>query len=137
MAPPDGFEPHFKKSAMTDPWEPLYSKREKERVTIGLTAGKQHCNSRGFVHGGLISTLADNAIGLSCAAHHSDLGGLVTLSLHVDFVSVAKQGDWLEFKTVFVKPGRSVDTAQGQVFANGKVCALVSATFKVMCKTSS
>jgi uncharacterized protein (TIGR00369 family) len=137
MAPPDGFEPHFKKSAMTDPWEPLYSKREKERVTIGLTAGEQHCNSRGFVHGGLISTLADNAIGLSCAAHHSDLGGLVTLSLHVDFVSVAKQGDWLEFKTVFVKPGRSVDTAQGQVFANGKVCALVSATFKVMCKTNS
>ena len=117
---------------MTDPWEPLYSRTEENRVTIGLTADDRHCNSRGFVHGGLISTLADNAMGLSCASYHSDIGGLVTLSLHMDFVSIAKKGDWLTFETHFVKPGRAVDTAQGQVLANGKVCALVSATFKVM-----
>jgi uncharacterized protein (TIGR00369 family) len=128
---PELFDPHFKKSPMTDPWEPLFSKREEHRVTIGLRADDRHCNSRGFVHGGLISTLADNAMGLSCASYHEALGGLVTLSLHVDFVNVAKKGDWLTFETNFVKPGRSVDTAQGQVLANGKICALIGATFKV------
>ena len=33
---PEGFEPHFRKSPMTDPWEPLYSKRTDKAVIIGL-----------------------------------------------------------------------------------------------------
>ena len=24
---PDGFEPHFRKSPLTDPWEPLYRRK--------------------------------------------------------------------------------------------------------------
>lgn len=131
MAIAADFEPHFRKSPLTDPWEPLFSKRTDLGFTLGLTADTQHCNSRGFVHGGLISALADNAMGLSCASHHEKLNGLVTISLHVDFVSAARIGDWLEFETQFVKPGSSVDTAQGRVLANGKVCALIGATFKV------
>ena len=128
----DGFKPHFRQSPLTDPWEPLYSKRTDAAVIIGLIADVQHCNSRGFVHGGLISALADNAMGLSCAGHHEKLSGLVTLSLSMDFVGKAERAQWLEFQTRFVKPGRSIDTAQGQVTADGKVCALMSATFKVM-----
>ncbi|MEA2966409.1 MAG: hypothetical protein QOI46_6507, partial [Alphaproteobacteria bacterium] len=63
---PEGFAPHWRKSGLTDPWEPLYSRRTGEAVYIGLRAGPAHSNSRGFVHGGLISALADNAMGLSC-----------------------------------------------------------------------
>jgi hypothetical protein len=33
---PEGFEPHFRKSPFTDPWEPLYSKRTDKAVIIGL-----------------------------------------------------------------------------------------------------
>lgn len=132
---PDGFAPHFRKSPLTDPWEPLYSKREDGAVILGLIASEAHCNSRGFVHGGLISALADNAMGLSCAVHHEDLRGLVTISLHVDFVGAAKIGDWLEFRTQTVKPGRTIDAAQGLVTANGQPCAMIGATFRVSKKT--
>ena len=45
-----------------------------------------------------------------CRQRHK---GLVTISLHVDFVGKAMQGDCLEFEPHFVKPGRSVDIAQG------------------------
>jgi len=131
MTPPDGFKPHFRKSPLTEPWEPLYSKRTETGIIIGLRADTQHCNSRGFVHGGLISALADNAMGLSCASRHESVGSLVTISLHMDFVSAGQKGDWLEFETVFVKTGKTIDTAQGRVTANGKVCALCSASFKV------
>ena len=134
MSIPSDFKPHFRKSPLTDPWEPLYSKRTEMGIVMALTAGEQHCNSRGFVHGGLISAIADNAMGLSCATHHESTSGLVTISLHVDFVGKAMKGDWLEFETLFVKPGRSVDIAQGRVLANGTPCALIGATFKVMTK---
>ena len=94
-----GFSPHFRKSPLTDPWEPLYSKVTEDSVIIALVADTQHCNSRGFVHGGLISAIADNAMGLSCGRRHDDIEGLVTISLHVDFASAAKKGQWLEFHT--------------------------------------
>lgn len=126
-----GFEPHFRQSPLTDAWEPLYSMKTDGAVIIGLVADTQHCNSRGFVHGGLISAIGDSALGLSCALRHDDLLGLVTISLHVDFARSAKKGEWLEFVTTSVKSGRSVDMAQGQVYSDGKLCALIGATFGV------
>src|SRR5258707_14499450 len=49
---PEGFEPHFRKSPLTDPWEPLYSKRTDKAVIIGLRLAKPHTNGRGLIHGG-------------------------------------------------------------------------------------
>lgn len=66
---PAGFERHFRKSPITDPWEPIWSRRTDRAIVIGLRAAAPHLNSRGMVHGGLITTLADNAMGLSCAMH--------------------------------------------------------------------
>src|SRR5690348_1682235 len=83
-APPEGFEPHFRKSPLTDPWEPIYSRRLQDRVIIGLYVREPHTNSRGMVHGGLVAALADNAMGLSCgqvllAEGRKPEGGLVTV----------------------------------------------------------
>jgi uncharacterized protein (TIGR00369 family) len=128
---PEGFTPHFRKSPLTDPWEPLYSKVSDTSVIIGMRAGEQHCNARGFVHGGMISALADNALGLSCAKQHDPAVGVVTISLNLEFLKAAKKGQWLEFITSFTKIGRSVDFAQGHVEANGERCAIVSASFAV------
>ena len=64
---PAGFEPHFRKSPFTDPWEPLYSKRTERAVIMGLRLARPHTNARGLIHGGLIAALADNAMGYSCA----------------------------------------------------------------------
>ncbi len=129
---PAGFEPHFRKSGLTNPWEPIYSKRTDDAVIIGLRAGPAHVNSRSFVHGGLISALSDNALGLSCAVKVGSAGGLVTVSIAVDFLSSAKIGQWLEFGTSFVKLGSTLCFAQGFVTADGSVCARANATFRVL-----
>jgi uncharacterized protein (TIGR00369 family) len=130
--PPVGFAPHDRKSPLTEPWEPLYSRRIGSAVVLGLYAGPAHTNSRGFVHGGLIGALADNAMGLSCAAALEQPGGLVTVSLNIDFLNVAQQGQWLEFRTEFVKPGRTLCFAQAFVTADGQPCARANAVFRVM-----
>jgi len=134
--PPTGFDPHFRKSPLTDPWEPLYSRVTDTAIILGVMAGEPHCNSRGLVHGGLISALADNAMGLSCVQAHRAAGdevlGAVTVTLHVDFLRSAKKGQWLEFETTALKTGRGMDMAQGRVTADGRDCAFVSATFSVV-----
>jgi acyl-coenzyme A thioesterase PaaI-like protein len=66
-AAPPGFERHYRQSPLTDAWEPLYSRKADGAVLIGLRAAERHANSRGFVHGGLISALADNAMGSPAA----------------------------------------------------------------------
>ena len=131
-APPVGFARHDRRSPLTDPWEPLFSRKADRAVILGLRAGPAHTNSRGFVHGGLIGALADNAMGLSCAHTTGHTGGLVTVSLSVDFLGTAFEGQWLEFDTVFVKPGRTLCFAQAFVTADGQPCARADAMFRVL-----
>lgn len=133
---PAGFEPHFRKSPLTDPWEPLYSRKTEGAVVLGLEVTAAHTNSRGFVHGGLISALADNAMGLSCGHRMGDGARLVTVNLTLDFLASAQIGQWLEFDTIFVKPGGSLCFAQAFVTADGEPCARANAVFKVVRKVN-
>ncbi len=129
---PEGFLPHFRKSPLTDPWEPLFSRRTITAVVLGLRASEAHVNSRGFVHGGLISALADNAMGLSCAQSLGGEAALVTVNLNVDFLAAAKTGQWLEFDTAFVRTGGTLCFAQAFVTADGEPCARANGVFKVV-----
>lgn len=130
-APPDGFERHFRTSPLTDPWEPIYSRKTETSVILGLRLCKEHCNSRGFAHGGLISALADNAMGLSCGLA---LGGarLVTVNLTVDYLDSAQIGAWFEIEPTFVRTGRTICFAQAFVTADGAPIARANAVFRVM-----
>ncbi|MDE2364519.1 MAG: PaaI family thioesterase [Hyphomicrobiales bacterium] len=128
---PPGFERHFRTSPMTDPWEPIYSRRTERAVIIGLWADTPHLNSRGLVHGGLMTTLADNAMGLSCALHLESGPRLLTANLNIDFLSVAEAGRWIAVETTFVKPGRTMCFAQAFISADGEICARANAVFRV------
>ncbi|MBO9546157.1 PaaI family thioesterase [Caulobacter sp.] len=133
---PDGFSPHVRKSPLTDPWEPLYARKAEDRLVLGVRVREVHCNSRNMPHGGFLAALADNAMGLSLgvalAAARQPAGGLVTVSLTLDYLGSAKLGQWLEFDTDFVKLGRSICFAEATVRADGVPVARARATFKLL-----
>ena len=131
---PAGFEPHFRKSPLTDPWEPLFSRRTDKAVHIGLRLAKPHTNSRGLIHGGLIAALADNAMGYSCAQALDGQRSLVTVSLAVDFIGTAKIGQWLSIETEVIRTGSTICFAQGLIKADDIVIARANATFRVVPK---
>ena len=89
---PPGFARHFRKSPVTDPWEPLYSRRDGDIFCLGLRIAKSHCNARGMLHGGVISALADNALGISCVLQAENMSAL-TINLSTDFLSTGNQID--------------------------------------------
>lgn len=129
---PDGYQRHQRTSGLTAPWEPIYVKTTDMAVLLGLRAGAAHANSRGIVHGGLLTALADNAMGLSCG-HKLDGGArLVTVSLTIDFLASAKLGQWVEVDTTYVKTGRRLCFAQAFVRADGEPCARASGVFSVV-----
>src|ERR1700751_4176288 len=105
---PTGFAPHFRKSPFTDPWEPLYSKKTDRAVSMGLRLGKPPTNTAGPLHGGLIASPADNAMGYSCALATNWTTSFVTVSLVVDFVGSAQIGQWLAVECDVIKTGKTL-----------------------------
>ncbi len=131
---PEGFEPHFRKSPFTDPWEPLYSKRTDKAVFMGLRLAKPHTNARGLIHGGLIASLADNAMGYSCALRMDNAFSLVTISLAVDFTGSAQLGQWLAVEPEVIRTGSTICFAQSFIKADDAVIARANGTFRVVPK---
>jgi uncharacterized protein (TIGR00369 family) len=131
---PEGFEPHFRKSPFTEPWEPLYSKKTDKAVVIGLRLAKAHTNGRGLIHGGLIASLADNAMGYSCAQATGWTTSFVTISLAVDYVGSAQIGQWLAVESDVIRTGSTICFAQSLIKADDAVIARANGTFRVVAK---
>jgi len=133
---PAGFEPHFRKSPVTEPWEPLYSRRTDKAVQMGLRLARAHTNSRGLIHGGLIAALSDNAMGYSVAQTMGwdQSKSLLTISLAVDFIGSARIGQWLSIEPEVIRTGSTISFAQSLIKADDVVIARASATFRVLSK---
>lgn len=128
---PPGYEPHFRKSPVTDPWEPLFVRRDGNALSLGLRIAAQHGNARGLLHGGVISALADNAMGLACVMQ-MDRSSALTVSLSVDFLSVGRIGQWLEVRAVPARLGRTLAFADARIEADGEMIAKAAATFRII-----
>ena len=132
---PEGFTPHFRKSPVTDPWEPLYSRKGPAQVALGFRAAEAHCNSRGFVHGGVIAALADNALGLSLGEAMRSEGAeptrLVTVSLALDYLATARIGQWIIVAPRVLKTGKSLGFADALITADDAPVARANASFRV------
>ncbi|THU05040.1 PaaI family thioesterase [Lampropedia puyangensis] len=88
-------------------------------------------NSRGDVHGGVLSTLLDCTLASACRAHDPARYGVVTLDLTVHFLAPA-QGAVLA-SAVCERQGRAMCFSRGQVHdAKGQLLALATGTFKLV-----
>ena len=131
---PQGFERQSRRSPLTDPWEPIYSKLTPDAIILGLRLATPHTNARGFVHGGLIAALTDKAMGHSCAHKMHGAHSLVTVSMSIDFVGSAQIGQWLTVETEVIKTGATLCFAQCLVSADGATIARANGTFRVVKK---
>lgn len=126
---PEGFAKHGRSSPVTAPWEPIYARITPEAFILGLRVAEAHCNSRGLLHGGVIAALADNAMGLSVALRYDPPVAPITVSLGIDYLGMAKIGQWLDVTTVFIKTGKALAFASCFVNADGVAVARGNASF--------
>jgi len=131
---PEGFERQTRRSPLTDPWEPIYSKQTPDAIILGLRLATPHTNARGFVHGGLIAALTDKAMGHSCGHKMGGRYSLVTVSMAIDFISSAQVGQWLAVESEVIRTGATLCFAQCLATADGSVIARANGTFRVVPK---
>jgi uncharacterized protein (TIGR00369 family) len=133
---PEGFERQSRRSPLTDPWEPIYTKQTPDAIILGLWLDTPHTNARGFVHGGLIAAMTDKAMGHSCGHKMGGVHSLVTVSMSIDFIASARIGQWLAVETDVIKTGSTICFAQCLVKADDVIIARANGTFRVVPKAA-
>ncbi len=85
----------------------LYARRaDNGTAVIAIRVAPNHLNVQGVTHGGMLTTLADGALGINLAIARGRRGGHVTVSLNADFLSGAREGDWLEAHVGIARMGK-------------------------------
>ena len=128
----DGFEPLFRTSPYLELIGPIFNKKTDKGLIIGLKVIEKHCNARGLLHGGVMSSLADITLGYNAAFQGEEPVPMVTASLTIDYAGAAKLGDWIEITTDVQKVGRSMAFANCYFNVGEKRIARASAVFNVM-----
>ncbi len=105
---PQGFEPLFRSSPFLDRTGPFYSSGRGAQMKIGLRVLEHHLNARGAVHGGMLMTMADIALGYAMATSAEPPVQAVTAQISTDFAGSARLGDWIESSADIQKVGRTL-----------------------------
>ena len=129
---PPGFASLDGFSEFADLIGPLYKKETETSPRFGLLALQKHCNSQGFVHGGVFSGLADTALGYSVAFTRTPrIMPVLTVNLSVDYAGIARIGDWIEVETDIQKVGRTMAFANCYFRVGEKRIARASGVFSI------
>ncbi len=110
---------------------PLYCRGEGADLVVGLRVEAKHCNARGSIHGGILATVADVALGYTMAFASTPPVGLVTASLTLDFAGTARVGDWLETHVDVQKQGSRLSFANCYITVGSERIVRASAVFLV------
>jgi uncharacterized protein (TIGR00369 family) len=101
-------------------------------ATVEMRSTEDMANASGFVHGGMISALADSAMGRSLRTVKPGVVRAMSFDLKVTFINAARIGETLRATSEVVHAGRRTMVARCQVEGrDGRLVATASGTFAV------
>ncbi|MCF8466091.1 MAG: PaaI family thioesterase [Sneathiella sp.] len=93
-SPAPGFVESWTRGPFSTHNGPIFHKVEGDQFWHGLIVTARHCNSRGRLHGGMMTTFADGL--MATAVHRANQITAVTISLNCNICAAADIGDWIE-----------------------------------------
>ena len=132
---PSGFTPFETKSRFVQLCGPMYEKVfEDNTVALGLLLEEQHLNQLDLAHGGILMTLADNAMGRTLSFQSDWQSSYVTLSMNSQFMQSAQLGEFIYAKVSVKRKGRRLVFLESEIKSADKLLFHASATFAVLTK---
>ena len=125
----DEFTPYERSSPFFDLIGPLLSRRGPEFLEFALEIDERHLNDRGFAHAGILSAVADVALGYATAFSQDPPVPVVTTSLTIDFAGRVDPGATLLATTDVQKVGRRMAFANCYLSVEDRRIARASAVF--------
>ena len=103
---------------------------EKDLYRFFFRAEEKHMNAGRTVHGGMLMTLMDVAMGQS-ARLCSGATASATVSLNCNFVGPGKLGDTVDAQVRIVRKTRNFVFMQGELYAGDRVLFSASGMWKI------
>jgi uncharacterized protein (TIGR00369 family) len=134
MVIPDEFGALPRSSPFLDMVGGLQCRRHGPGIEFGLRVEQRHTNSSGFVHGGLLATIADLTLGYNTGLFgpYDPTTRLVTASLTIDFAAAARVGDWLSATAEVLSRGKRLGFANCYIAVGEQRVARASGVFSVV-----
>ena len=111
---------------------PFWILSQQGECTTGFTVEPRHCNNHmGTLHGGMVMTFADIALGIGMSAVMGEQAKrFATLSLQTQFVAVARIGDFVTCTAEVVRQGKDIVFVRGLIKVGEKNIASVEGIWK-------
>lgn len=131
-APPPGFVRVASRSAFMAVNGPVLHKAEQpaDGAAHALLIEARHTNALGVLHGGMLSAFLDALLG--SAVHRVTGRTAVTVHLSVDFLKMARKGEWLIGEAALTHAAREVAFAEGRALVGDRVVGRATGVFKLM-----
>jgi len=100
--------------------QPLELRSEDGFARIGYSVPKDYCNYMGFVHGGILSTLLDDASGMA-AGLLVGAGFKGTASSSISYLAPVRSGD-VVVEAQIVRYTKSLLFSEASLFRDGNLC---------------
>ena len=125
---PEGFIEVTRKAPFTSGNGPFYEKIVNEKKLIrAFRAEQKHLNGVKLVHGGMLMTFADSALAASII--HETGRRCVTIKMNSEFLSPAREGDWIYSDVEVIRSTRSIVFVRGDLKVGDRVIFKADAIF--------
>jgi uncharacterized protein (TIGR00369 family) len=128
--PPDGFVATRPRGPFSTHNGPYFERASESGAEQAFFILPRHCNQMGIIHGGMLSAFMDGLLA-AAAGRASGVPG-VTIHLSLDFLNMARTGEWAIGQARCTRLTRDVAFAEGSVQVKGRDLVRGSGVFKLM-----
>jgi uncharacterized protein (TIGR00369 family) len=126
-----GWEIISSNTAFGDLIGPIWRRQDGERLRFGFVVAPKHLNRAGNLHGGMLMTLADNAMAIA-AREASGAKRHATIELNIQFVGAVRLGEFVESHPEVVRVTRSVIFMRAKMFVGTRTVVTTNGIWKIL-----
>jgi uncharacterized protein (TIGR00369 family) len=134
LAPP---LPGYVPTKLVDPFEifvgPVFETGAPGSRRFIFRVDERHVNGRGVLHGGMLMTFADLALG-AAVWDATDYAPSVTLNMHTQFLKPSRAGDIVEVTPVLTRKTRALVFMRGDFTVAGETVFTAESVWKLLGK---
>ncbi|HXW41132.1 MAG TPA: PaaI family thioesterase [Xanthobacteraceae bacterium] len=98
---------------------------------FGIVAADKHRNHRSVIHGGVLMSLADQAMGMTGRRATGDKPH-ATIEMNMQFIGAVKVGDFVEAHCEVVRQTRSILFIESKLKVGARIVAAASGIWKIL-----
>jgi uncharacterized protein (TIGR00369 family) len=126
-----GWEEIVNNTAFGELVGPIWRNDDNGKARFGFTVAPKHLNRSGNLHGGMLMTLADQAMAMA-ARQITGNKRHATIELNIQFVDGVKLGEFVVACPQVVRATRSVVFMEAKMFVGARLVVTTSGIWKIL-----